>query len=63
VARNRYRVGNISITELFRAQTEKDAARRGYIQALRAFWTSYYQLQRLTLYDFGGGRALSAAGE
>jgi outer membrane protein TolC len=62
VARNRYRVGNISITELFRAQTEKDAARRGYIQALRAFWTSYYQLQRLTLYDFGGDRTLSAAG-
>ena len=59
VARNRYSVGNISITELFRAQTEKDAARRGYIQALRAFWTSYYQLQRLTLYDFGAGQMLS----
>jgi len=59
VARNRYRVGNITITELFRAQTEKDAARRSYIQALRAFWTSYYQLRRLTLYDFGAGRGLS----
>jgi outer membrane protein TolC len=59
VARNRYRVGNISITDLFRAQTEKDAARRSYIQALRAFWTSYYQLQRLTLHDFSGDRALS----
>lgn len=59
VARNRYRVGNISITELFRAQTEKDAARRSYIQALRAFWASYYQLRRLTLYDFGADRTLS----
>jgi len=58
VARNRYRVGNISITDLFRAQTEKDAARRSYIQALRAFWTSYYQLRRLTLYDFGADRPL-----
>lgn len=59
VARNRYRVGNISITDLFRAQTEKDAARRSYIQALRAFWTSYYQLRRLTLYDFGADRPLT----
>lgn len=58
VARNRYAVGNISITDLFRAQTEKDAARRSYIQTLRNFWTSYYQLRRLTLYDFSADRPI-----
>ena len=51
MARNRYSVGNISITDLFNAQREKDSARRSYIQTLRQFWTSYHRLRRLTLYD------------
>ena len=52
VARGRYEVGNITITDLFNAQREKDTARRGYLQTLQSFWTSYYRLRRLTLYDF-----------
>ena len=52
VARNRYLVGNIDITELFNAQREKDQANRSFIQTLRQFWTSLYTLRRLTLYDF-----------
>ena len=31
---------------------KKDSARRSYIQALRNYWTGYYNLRRLTLYDF-----------
>jgi hypothetical protein len=31
---------------------EKDEAKRSYLQALKSFWTSYYDLRRLTLYDF-----------
>ena len=34
------------------AQREKDDARRGYIQTLQQFWTAYFNLRRLTLYDF-----------
>jgi len=52
VSRNRYLIGKIDITNLFIAQNEKDSARRNYIQALRNFWTGYYNLRRLTLYDF-----------
>ena len=65
VARNRYSVGNISITDLFNAQREKDSARRSYIQTLRQFWTSYHRLRRLTLYDFAANRPLtpSSSGE
>lgn len=55
VARNRYRIGQIDITNLFIAQNERDAAQRGYIQALRNYWISVYNLRRLTLYDFEKG--------
>lgn len=60
VARNRYTIGNIDITELFQAQREKDSARQSYVQTLRDFWTSYYRLRRLTLYDFIEDRPLPA---
>ena len=52
VAQNRYLIGKIDITNLNIALTEKDEAKRAYILALREFWTSYYDLRRLTLYDF-----------
>ena len=52
VAQNRYLIGKIDITNLNIALTEKDEAKRAYILALRDFWTSYYDLRRLTLYDF-----------
>lgn len=52
VSQNRYLIGKIDITNLNIALTEKDTAKRGYLNALRLFWTSYYELRRLTLYDF-----------
>lgn len=52
VSKNRYLIGRIDVTNLFIAQNEKDGARRNYIQALRSYWTGYYNLRRLTLYDF-----------
>lgn len=55
VARNRYRIGQIDITNLFIAQNERDAALRNYIQAIRNYWSSVYNLRRLTLFDFEQG--------
>ncbi|WP_372638819.1 TolC family protein [Fodinibius sp.] len=52
VAQNRYLIGKIDITNLFIAQEEKDSARQAYIRALRTFWTGWYNLRALTLYDF-----------
>ena len=52
VSKNRYLIGRIDVTNLFIAQNEKDGARRNYIQALRSYWTGFYNLRRLTLYDF-----------
>lgn len=52
VARNRYIIGKISNTDLYNAQNDKDQAIIAYVQALRGYWTSYYHLRRVTLYDF-----------
>ncbi len=52
VARNRYTIGKISNTDLYNAQNDKDAAVLSYVQALRSYWTAYYHLRRVTLYDF-----------
>jgi hypothetical protein len=58
VAQNRYLIGKIDITNLNIALTEKDNAKRGYITALLQFWTAYYELRRLTLYDFAENKFL-----
>lgn len=63
VAKNRYLIGKIDITDLFNAQREKDTARRSYIQTLRQFWTSYFDLRRLTLYDIVLDQALTRSVE
>lgn len=52
IARERYVLGNLSITDLSIAFQEKDQAKRDYIAALRDFWGAYYQLRYLSLYDF-----------
>lgn len=57
-AQNRYLIGKTDITNLNLALTEKDSAKRSYVAALRAFWAAYYDLRRLTLYDFYNNRML-----
>lgn len=58
VAHNRYLIGRISYADLYLAQQEKDAALQAYVQALRQYWVSYYQLRAQTLYDFEKGQAI-----
>ena len=58
VTRNRYRIGQIDITNLFIAQNERDAALRNYIQTIRNYWISVYNMRRLTLYDFEQGAVI-----
>ena len=56
VAKNRYVIGKIGIGDLYIAQSEKDQAVVAYVQALRAYWTAFYRLRRVTLYDFAEKR-------
>ncbi len=52
ITRKRYLIGKIEIVELNLALREQDSGRQSYYAALRSFWTAYYELRRLTLYDF-----------
>lgn len=61
VARQRYIIGRIGVTDLYLAQTEKDAALQGYVRALRAYWRDWYRLRQLTLWDFATNAPLSDA--
>jgi outer membrane protein TolC len=59
VAQRLYVLGRATILELNSALTEKDNAKRSYINTLSNFWSSYYEIRRLTLYDFEKNMLLS----
>lgn len=52
VTKQRFLIGRIDVLDLNVALEEKDVSRRGYVQTLRNFWDYYYNLRRLTLYDW-----------
>lgn len=53
VTHKRYMIGQVNdVLELNNAQIDNDNARKGYYQALRSYWSNYYQLRKMTLYDF-----------
>lgn len=61
VTKQRYLLGKILITDLQIAQTEKDNALLSYISAFREFWQSYYELRRITHYDFENQKVIEAS--
>ncbi len=60
VTKQRFLIGRINVLDLNIADTEKDVAKRGYIAALRNYWTAYYNVRRLTLFDFERNQSLEA---
>jgi len=53
VTQQRYMIGKINdILELNNAQIDNDNARLAYYMALRTYWLNYFEIRRLTLYDF-----------
>lgn len=58
ITRQRYLIGKIEVIDLNLAIREKNEALAGYMRSLRAYWTWYYQLRSLTLYDFENNRSL-----
>lgn len=52
ITKSRYISGKIDILGLNVATEERDSATRSYISSLWSFWSAYYTLRRLTLYDF-----------
>ena len=58
ITRARYVIGKIGVTELNLAIDAMESARRSYINSIREYWTAYYNIRSLTLYDFEANRDL-----
>lgn len=52
VTKQRFLIGKIDVLDLNNADTKKDQNKRSYIQALNNYWTYYYNIRALALYDF-----------
>ena len=53
VTQKRYLIGQaVSILDLNNAQIDNDTEKQGYYAALRKYWLIYFQLRKMTLYDF-----------
>lgn len=67
IAQKRYRtsietfmIGKINILDLNDAQQSKDEAKQKHIQELYGFWSYFYNVRSVTLYDFLNDRNLDA---
>ncbi len=52
IALKKFQNGEISITELNIALSEREGAKRDYIRSLEDYWETYRYIRILTLYDF-----------
>ena len=52
ISQESYTLGAIPLTDLTFAQQNRDQNTRAYAETLRAYWLTYTNLERLTLYDF-----------
>ena len=52
VTQQRFLIGKLDVTRLNIARNMQEQARRAYIRSLRSYWNYYFNIRRLTLYDF-----------
>jgi outer membrane protein TolC len=52
VTKERFLIGRIDVIELNIAQTERDNARTRYVSTMRNYWQFYYEMRKLSHYDF-----------
>ncbi|MDY6801614.1 MAG: TolC family protein, partial [Bacteroidota bacterium] len=60
MTKQRFLIGKVDVLDLNVALSEKDGAKTNYIAALRKYWSNYYTLRRITLYDFLEDKPLEA---
>jgi outer membrane protein len=52
VTKQRFLIGKIAVLDLNDADTRKDQNKRAYVQSLQDYWTYFYNIRTLTLFDF-----------
>lgn len=60
VTKQRFMIGKVDVIRLNAARTSMENARKSYINAIESYWSYYYNIQQLTLYDFANKQALLA---
>jgi outer membrane protein TolC len=52
VTKQRFLIGKIAVLDLNDADTRKDQNKRAYLQSLQDYWSYFYNIRSLTLFDF-----------
>ncbi len=59
ITHERYMIGKVNdVLELNNAQIDNDNAKLNYFNTLKDYWINYYELRKLTLYDFQKNRPI-----
>lgn len=59
ISRQRYLIDKVSITDLTTAQINSDNSRISFIRSLQNYWINFYQIRKLTMYDFIENKEIS----
>jgi outer membrane protein TolC len=60
LSKQRFMIGKIDVLNLNVSLTDKDAAKRAYIDALHIYWSYYYTIRQISLFDFESNKPLEA---
>jgi outer membrane protein TolC len=60
LSKQRFMIGKIDVLNLNVSLTDKDAAKRSYIDALHTYWSYYYTIRQISLFDFEADKPLDA---
>lgn len=52
VTKQRFLIDKVDVIKLNSARNSVDAAKRSYIQSMQTYWTNYFNMRRITLFDF-----------
>jgi outer membrane protein TolC len=56
----RFLIGKVDVIKLNLARNDREAARKAYISAVKTYWSYYYRLRMLALFDFIKKESLTA---
>jgi len=56
----RFLIGKVDVIKLNIARNDRESARKAYINAVKTYWSYYYRLRMLTLFDFVKNENLTA---
>jgi len=59
ISKIKFLIGQVDVNNLIIQLDRKDSTLRNYITALQAYWTAYYAVRRLTLFDFERNKTLA----